>query len=160
MSYFLRQYYYILIFLDCQLFFLRKSKIFILTFRDFKNILCLGGEYMAFKDRLKEAREQAGLNQTELAELLGNVTNKTISSYENGNSFPKTEILYKMFDVLHTTPNFLFQDVVNTPRKTKEELTLQEFEFIKKYRKLDNISKDIVNYIVDAEINRANSQIK
>ena len=29
---------------------------------------------MAFKDRLKEAREQAGLNQTELAELLGNVT--------------------------------------------------------------------------------------
>ena len=115
---------------------------------------------MAFKDRLKEAREQAGLNQTELAELLGNVTNKTISSYENGNSFPKTEILYKMFDVLHTTPNFLFQDVVNTPRKTKEELTLQEFEFIKKYRRLDNISKDIVNYIVDAEINRANSQIK
>lgn len=115
---------------------------------------------MAFKDRLKEAREQAGLNQTELAELLGNVTNKTISSYENGNSFPKTDILYKIFDVLHTTPNFLFQDVVNIQKKTKEELTLQEFEFIKKYRKLDNISKDIVNYIVDAEINRANSQIK
>lgn len=77
---------------------------------------------MAFKDRLKEAREQAGLNQTELAELLGNVTNKTISSYENGNSFPKTEILYKMFDVLHTTPNFLFQDVVKHSKKNKRRI--------------------------------------
>ena len=86
---------------------------------------------MAFKDRLKEAREQAGLNQTELAELLGNVTNKTISSYENGNSFPKTDILYKIFDVLHTTPNFLFQDVVNIQKKTKEELTISECEMLK-----------------------------
>lgn len=36
-------------------------------------------------------------------------------------------------------------------------MTIVEFEFIKKYRKLDKISKDIVNYIVDAELDRANS---
>lgn len=109
---------------------------------------------MAFKDRLKEAREQAGLNQTELAELLGNVTNKTISSYENGNSFPKTDILYKIFDVLHTTPNFLFQDVVNIQKKTKEELTISECEMLKKYRKLDIYGKKVVDNILVIEHER------
>lgn len=109
---------------------------------------------MAFKDRLKEARELAGLNQTELAELLGNVTNKTISSYENGNSFPKTDILYKIFDVLHTTPNFLFQDVVNIQKKTKEELTTSECEMLKKYRKLDIYGKKVVDSILVIEHER------
>ena len=109
---------------------------------------------MAFKDRLKEAREQAGLNQTELAELLGNVTNKTISSYENGNSFPKTDILYKIFDVLHTTPNFLFQDVVNIQKKTKEELTISECEMLKKYRKLDIYGKEVIDNILTIEYER------
>lgn len=111
---------------------------------------------MAFKDRLKEARLKIDMSKEEFAQKLG-VSTSAIGNYEAGASFPKTEILYKIFDILHTTPNFLFQDVVNTEQKTKEELTIVEFEFIKKYRKLDNISKDIVNYIVDAELDRANN---
>ena len=99
---------------------------------------------MAFKDRLKEARLKIDMSKEEFAQKLG-VSTSAIGNYD------------KIFDILHTTPNFLFQDVVNTEQKTKEELTIVEFEFIKKYRKLDNISKDIVNYIVDAELDRANN---
>lgn len=71
---------------------------------------------MAFKDRLKEAREAAGLDQNEVAKRIGNLSNTSISNYENGTSFPKTPILFKLFEVLNTTPNFLFQDEVNIPK--------------------------------------------
>lgn len=71
---------------------------------------------MAFKDRLKEARENAGLDQNEVAKRIGNLSNTSISNYENGTSFPKTPILFKLFEVLNTTPNFLFQDEVNIPK--------------------------------------------
>ena len=71
---------------------------------------------MAFKDRLREAREAAGLDQSDVAKLIGNLSNTSISNYENGTSFPKTEILFKLFEVLGTTPNFLFQDEVDIPK--------------------------------------------
>lgn len=108
---------------------------------------------MAFKDRLKEARLNIDMTKEDFAQRLG-VSTSAIGNYEAGASFPKTNILYKIFDVLETSPNFLFQDF---SIKTKEELTVTEFELVNKYRLLDNTSKDIVNYIVDAELNRANN---
>ena len=105
---------------------------------------------MAFKDRLKEARLKINLSKEDFAKKIG-VSASAIGNYEAGASFPKTEILYKMFDVLDTTPNFLFQDVSS---KTKEELTIYEFELIKKYRALDVYGKEVIDDILDIEYRR------
>lgn len=65
---------------------------------------------MSFASRLRQAREQAGFTQQDLAKKLG-VTKNAISNYENGVSSPKWEILVEIFDILHVDPNFLYQDV-------------------------------------------------
>ena len=64
---------------------------------------------MSFSERLKQAREMAGLTQLELAKRL-NITKSSICNYENGVSSPKEEIMLRIFDALNVTPNFLFQD--------------------------------------------------
>mgnify|MGYP000104853862 CR=1 FL=1 len=64
---------------------------------------------MSFASRLRQAREQAGFTQQDLAKKLG-VTKNAISNYENGVSSPKWEILVEIFDILHVDPNFLYQD--------------------------------------------------
>ena len=76
---------------------------------------------MSFGDRLKESRENLGLNQTQLGEMVG-VGNTTISNYEKGISFPNVDFLYKLFEALDVDPNFLFQDEINVSNKTKKNI--------------------------------------
>lgn len=64
---------------------------------------------MSFASRLRQAREQAGLTQQELAQQLS-VTKSAVGNYENGVSSPKWDVLLKIFNVLHVEPNFLYQD--------------------------------------------------
>lgn len=110
---------------------------------------------MAFKDRLKEARVLRGFKQKMLAEKIGGITGNTISNYEKGVSSPSVDIIEKIFDILEVTPNYMFQDSFNT--SYSENLDTKEVVLIKKYRSLDNISKDIVNYIIDAELTKINN---
>lgn len=64
---------------------------------------------MSFASRLRQAREQSGFTQQDLAEKLG-VTKSAVGNYENGVSSPKWDVLLKIFDVLQVEPNFLYQD--------------------------------------------------
>ena len=68
---------------------------------------------MGIGNRIKEARENKGLTQTELGHLIG-VTGSAITNYEKEVSHPKEAILYKLLDILEVDPNFLFQDVCKT----------------------------------------------
>lgn len=62
---------------------------------------------MAFKERLKEKRKEAGLSQAELAALVG-VTSRTIQNYELGTRKPQNvEVVQKLADVLDTTTDYL-----------------------------------------------------
>ncbi len=62
---------------------------------------------MAFKERLKEKRKEAGLSQAELAARVG-VTSRTIQNYELGTRKPQNvEVVQKLADVLNTTTDFL-----------------------------------------------------
>lgn len=71
---------------------------------------------MSFSQRLKERREQVGLTQIELANILG-ITKGTIGNYETGFSSPKADILYKLFDALNCDANYLFQDEMNIKKE-------------------------------------------
>ncbi|MDO7787901.1 helix-turn-helix domain-containing protein [Desulforamulus aquiferis] len=56
--------------------------------------------------RIKHLREEKGLNQIELAKLL-NISNTTLSQYENGQRVPSDEIKIKLAEVFDTTTDFL-----------------------------------------------------
>ena len=80
---------------------------------------------MSFASRLRQAREQSGLTQQDLAEKLG-VTKSAIGNYENGVSSPKWDILLKIFDVLKVEPNFLYQDSFSLETPETSPLTPQQ----------------------------------
>ena len=104
---------------------------------------------MGIGKRIKEARNALNMTQEELAKLLG-VTKGAVANYENETSHPKEPIMYKMFDALSVDANYLFQDVVNIPKKVND-VTFSEFELIKKYRELDTHGKELIDIILDKE---------
>lgn len=62
---------------------------------------------MAFKERLREKRKEAGLTQTELAKMIS-VTDRTIQNYELGTRIPQNmKIVSDLAVALKTTPDYL-----------------------------------------------------
>ncbi|MBQ3379796.1 MAG: helix-turn-helix transcriptional regulator [Clostridia bacterium] len=63
---------------------------------------------MAFKDKLKELREDKGMTQSELASFAG-VTTRTLQNYEMGRSYPKNQaVVMKLCSVFGCAPSDLF----------------------------------------------------
>lgn len=103
--------------------------------------------------RIKEARENLGLTQNELAELVG-VTGSAITNYEKETSQPKGPIMYKLLESLNVDANYLFQDVVSV--KFEFQADYNEQQLIKKYRALDEYGKETINIMLDRETERTN----
>ena len=101
---------------------------------------------MSFGNQLKICREERGFTRPALAELLG-VSASAISNYENGLSFPKEDVMLRLFDCLGTDPNTLFQDSFRTGRGV---LTNSERRLIERYRGLSPLGKESVRSLVDA----------
>lgn len=59
-----------------------------------------------FSVRLKELREAYKLNQTELGEIL-DVTNQTVSNWENGNIAPSIEMVEKIANYFKVSVDYL-----------------------------------------------------
>ena len=96
--------------------------------------------------RMQEQRERLGLSQAALARLLG-VSQSTIGNYEAGISFPKEDVMLRLFDCLNTDPNTLFQDSF---RSGGEVLTSGEKQLVKRYRGLSPKGRETVRSVVDA----------
>lgn len=107
---------------------------------------------MGIGKRIKEARNALNMTQEELAKILG-VTKGAVANYENETSHPKEPIMYKMFDALQVDANYLFQDVVNIPSKLND-VTISEYDHIKKYRDLDNPGRNHVDAVLQWETDR------
>lgn len=60
----------------------------------------------AFSEKLRSARQAAGLNQTELAEKAG-VTRRSIFAYENGASVPRPHVTRRIAAALDVTVAYL-----------------------------------------------------
>lgn len=101
---------------------------------------------MSFGDQLKKRREELGISRAAFAEQLG-VSASAISNYENGLSFPKEEVMLRLFDCLRTDPNFLFQDSFAAGGQV---LSQTERALIKKYRDLSPVGRETVNSVVNA----------
>ena len=65
---------------------------------------------MKFSEKLRRARINAGLTQSQLASELG-VSLRTVTNYETGDRYPKKRELYKkMADVLGVEVNYLLTE--------------------------------------------------
>lgn len=65
-------------------------------------------EYSAniFGERLRELRQEKQLGQNKLAELL-NLSNASISYWENGKQEPTASAIYKLAEFFHVTADYL-----------------------------------------------------
>lgn len=107
---------------------------------------------MGIGNRIKEARNNLGYTQEELANLLG-VTKGAVANYELETSHPKEPVMYKLIEALKVDANYLFQDCVKLP-KEKNDVTIAEYNHIKKYRELDTHGKEMVDFTIQKEWER------
>ena len=99
--------------------------------------------------RIREARLAKQLKQEELAALLEVSSYSVVSKWEVGKARPDCVTLLRICEVLNISPNQLlgFNMNVDTP-------TLNEWAILHKYRDIDEIGKDAVSAVLDAEYRR------
>ena len=101
---------------------------------------------MGFGQRIQEQREALGLTRPELAAQLG-VSPSAVSNYERGISFPKEEVLLRLFDCLDTQPNVLFQDSF---RGRERSLNREETKLLEQYRTLPDQGREALRSVAEA----------
>ena len=103
-------------------------------------------------DRLKNARTSQGLKQQDVAEQLGIKAN-TISNWEKGRTEPDIDTFVKLCDIYQLDCASLLSEVYAFNRISKD-ITLPEYEHIKKYRFLDPFGQETVSITLDRECKR------
>lgn len=112
---------------------------------------------MSFGSRLKDKREEIGLTQDELGKLIG-ASQSAVGSWEAGTNSPRATLLYNLFEILHCDANYLFQDEMKN-LEYKDKATPEEFEtIIKKYRDLDPHGRKMVDFTLNEEYERVQSE--
>lgn len=101
---------------------------------------------MKFGERMQLCREELGLSRAELAALLG-VSPSAVSNYEKNISFPKEEVMLRLFDCLKTDPNTLFQDSCHS---LQDHYSRRERQLMERYRALPAVGRDTVDSLVEA----------
>jgi repressor LexA len=101
---------------------------------------------MSFGERLRARREELRLTRPELAAAL-EVSPSAIGNYETGVSFPKENVMLRLFDCLQTEPNDLFQDSF---RGGGRAVSPRERELLDRYRALAPAGRETVRSVMDA----------
>lgn len=115
---------------------------------------------MTFGERLTELRKENGYNtRNEFAEKLG-IPNTTLRNYETNVREPGHTFLKQISELFNVSVDYLLcltddKEVLNNFR-----LRSSEQEIVEKYRSLDDIGKQLVNYVIDIEVKRSNDLIE
>ncbi len=100
-----------------------------------------------FEDRLKRLREARGLGQKEVSNQL-NLKIRTYSSYENNEREPNSEVLVAMSKFFGVSIDYLL-GVDKLRIRQDFSSNLKDNEYINKYIELNDISKNMVNCVID-----------
>ena len=110
----------------------------------------------AFAKRLKKARMQTGLSQKEFA-LKADIHYTQYNKYEQGETIPYTESLFKIADTLKVSANYLFdgkeENAIIADIEDKELL-----DTFKTAEKLPEEDKLVIKRIITALVNNQNIQ--
>jgi len=107
-----------------------------------------------FSERLVEARKNANMTQKKLAELL-NITPTRLNYWEKGKREPDVLMIKNISKFLKVNPNYLIG--LNTNDNLDYAFSQGETELIKKYRKLDDIGKELINKSIEIELKRVDA---
>ena len=104
---------------------------------------------MGIGNKIRELRLKQGITQEILAQKIG-VTPSAVGNYERGISFPKEEVLMRLFGALGCTPNELLSE--NTLFGERE------YALLNKYTALDERGKDRVDECAQRELRRVQAE--
>ncbi len=110
-----------------------------------------------FKDRLKQARLNRGMTQSELAERIG-VVKSTVAGYETGRSEPNMEKFAQIMAVLRTDANALLRDEMESAQGGASAISDEAMLIAEKYDLLDGHGKHVVKIVLEAEAARAEDE--
>lgn len=103
-------------------------------------------------NRLRIARTESGLKQQDVADKLGIKAN-TISNWEKGRTEPDIDTFVKLCEIYNIDCADLLSDVYAFKRISRD-ISLFEFEHIKKYRALDATGRAHVDAVMEWEGDR------
>ena len=126
-----------------------------------------------FADRLKTLREQRGETQQDLADLIG-VTRNAVSAYEKGTRRPAgesaIEVYYTLADHFNVDLEYLTgqrDSVVRILGSGSDpdtgitvEVTPEELELIRQYRRLDMYNKKIMRMMAHMDDEADDEEVK
>ena len=101
-------------------------------------------------ENLKKLREEAGISQKQLAELIG-VSQQSVNKYENHNIEPDIEMMIRIADHFNTSVDYLIghTDVRRKIEATQAyELNTDESAIIEGYRTLSNKQKHCIATVI------------
>lgn len=118
---------------------------------------------MGIGSNIKKIRTDRGITQRSLAEKLG-ITPAAVGNYEHDVSFPKEDVLMKMFGALDCTPNELLVGLTAesgekcaAPFPSERNIGEREHALLNKYTKLDERGKAAVDDCAERELCRMNT---
>ncbi|MBF0227959.1 MAG: helix-turn-helix transcriptional regulator [Desulfobacterales bacterium] len=104
-----------------------------------------------FPQKLKAVRNESGLTQGQLAELIG-VDIQRVSKYERGVMVPTTDIIVKIADILKVNLDYLLRDGTNkTIGKVKDS---QLLDYIGEIDNLPDKDRDTLKILLEAFIKK------
>lgn len=106
-------------------------------------------------ERIRFAREQKGLLQSDLAKLINVKSSGVISNWEKDLNKPDAEKIVRLCSVLDISASYLL-DYYGKP---DIEFSSSEINHVKKYRVLDDHGKELVDLVLDKEYERRISSI-
>jgi transcriptional regulator with XRE-family HTH domain len=123
--------------------------------------ICIVNNYfnlyiMGFAQRLKKARVDKGLSQTELGSLVG-IHYTQIGRYENKGAQPSADILAKMANVLGVSSDFL----TNGSTDELAQNTLSDKELLNQFKAVEQMNeedKGVIKKLIDAFITKRKIQ--
>ena len=113
---------------------------------------CFDLYIMSFAQRLKKARIEKGLSQTELGSMAG-IHYTQIGRYENKGAQPSADILSKLANALGVSSDFL----TNGSTDELAENTLSDKELLNQFKaieKMNDTDKNVIKTLIDAFITK------
>ena len=117
-----------------------------------------GDKHMEIGSILRESRINAKMSVAQVSNILTKcgykASQKTVYSWENGNSRPDIEILMKLCDI------YAIKDILKTfgydgyKEDGSIQLNINEIDLVEKYRTLDPHGKDMVDTVLNKEAER------
>ena len=107
-------------------------------------------------EKLKEIREQTGLNKKDFASHIG-IKYTTYNNYETGDREPSSDFLIMISQKFDVSIDYILGLQEEKEIKHSYELKSVEYNHIEKYRSLDPYGQETVSYILDREYERVAS---